>query len=142
MLCKTQRKRQNRPHRSGQVGAAAVTSCSYRACFSRVRKCSSHVSVDPVQRDPERDKSLAFSQNSCEIKTSLSLRFYYTLNYGCVPGLCDRDLEATQSAVSKQLHNMLQKSVLFLFQKWAIIEKRVTVMKEISVPHAKHLPFF
>lgn len=32
---------------------------------------------------------------------------------------------------NNSLHNMLQKSVLFClsFQKWAIIEKRVTVMK-------------
>lgn len=61
------RLRQNRLHPSRQVGAAAVASCFYSASFFPQEESVffSHVSVDPAQRDPERDRSPGSSHNGC-----------------------------------------------------------------------------
>lgn len=119
---------------------AAFTS----ACFRK----QDHVppTSGPIQftLNPQRSKSPVFSRNSCKIKTSLLRRFYDALNYECVPGLCDTALEATQSAVSKQLRNTLRKSAMFCFlvsevgHYWE--EGRFYEINMILA--AKNLPFF
>lgn len=105
--------------------------------FHEEQSVFSHVSADPVQRDPERHESPVSSHNGCQIKTSLSQQFYYVLNYGYVPGLCITVLEAAQTTCSKSLF-----CFAFVYFRSGLLLRRVLSLKKKKklFLHPKHLP--
>lgn len=109
IVCRVRRGRMDR------VGGGGLCAAFASACFRKQDRVPPTSGPIQFTLNPQRSKSPVFSRNSCQIKTSLLRRFYDALNYECVPGLCDTALEATQSAVSKQLCNALRKSAMFCF---------------------------